>query len=398
VTAEPESSRGAEHHEQSSRGPRLGLITALAILAGVVIVIIYGYLERPGWIGSSGKQFWDYLDLLIVPAALAFGVYWLNRRQSERDQQAEDAQQQRALAVESQRAQDEALQAYLDQMAQLLIEHPLRRASPGDNLSTVARARTLTVLTRLDRNRKGSVLQFLYESDLIERQHNIVSLQQADLFSADLIRANLREANLSGADLHNAYLREADLEGADLRGANLSGANLHGAHLEDAQLSKASLNGANLHGAHLARASLIGATLRKANLRNANLSETFLVQADLREAVLTSAFLSGASLGGANLSRASLTAALGWTLEQSIAADSLEGATMPTGQKYEDWIKTIKIREGKKYQDLLKQYEDMEKQAEDELNNLEGDMEKQAEDELNNLEGRGEGGENSGPS
>lgn len=57
-------------------------------LGGVVEVIIYGYLERPGWIGVSGKQFWDYLDLLIVPAALALGVYWLNRRQDERDQQA----------------------------------------------------------------------------------------------------------------------------------------------------------------------------------------------------------------------------------------------------------------------------------------------------------------------
>jgi uncharacterized protein HemX len=122
----------------------LGFITALAIFAGVVIVIIYGYLAKPGWIGSSGKQFWDYLDLLIVPAALALGVYWLNRRQTERDQQAEEAQQERAqqaeeaqqeraLAVESQRAQDEALQAYLDQMGQLLLDkdRPLRQSTAG---------------------------------------------------------------------------------------------------------------------------------------------------------------------------------------------------------------------------------------------------------------------------
>jgi hypothetical protein len=83
VTADPELPRlpqAAEPQEQSSRRPRLGFITALAIFAGVVIVIIYGYLVRPGWIGVSGKQFWDYLDLLIVPAALALGVYWLNRR------------------------------------------------------------------------------------------------------------------------------------------------------------------------------------------------------------------------------------------------------------------------------------------------------------------------------
>ena len=70
--------------------PRWVFITALAIFAGVVIVIIYGYLARPGWIGVSGKKFWDYLDLLIVPAALAIGVYLLNREQ-ERERQAQEA-------------------------------------------------------------------------------------------------------------------------------------------------------------------------------------------------------------------------------------------------------------------------------------------------------------------
>jgi hypothetical protein len=117
------------------------------------------------------------LELLIVPAALAIGVYWLNRAQQERERKAEDAQQERELAVASQRAQDEALQAYLDHMSQLLIEQPLRRASPGDNLSTVARARTLTVLPRLDSERKRSVLQFLYESGLIVRPRGVLNLR-----------------------------------------------------------------------------------------------------------------------------------------------------------------------------------------------------------------------------
>ena len=60
-------------------------------------------------------------------------------------------------------AQDEALQEYLEQMSQMLTdkERPLRRAQPGDDLSTVARARTLTVLTRLDDDRKGTVVRFL---------------------------------------------------------------------------------------------------------------------------------------------------------------------------------------------------------------------------------------------
>ena len=132
MAAEPERSPGVEPQEQSSGVLRWRFITTLAIFAGVVIVIIYGYLAKPGWIGSSGKQFWDYLDLLIVPAALALGVYWLNRRQDERDQRAEadrsrrqseaQAEQlERALEVENERAQDAAVQAYLDQLTQLLV-------------------------------------------------------------------------------------------------------------------------------------------------------------------------------------------------------------------------------------------------------------------------------------
>jgi uncharacterized protein YjbI with pentapeptide repeats len=369
VTAEPEPSRAAEPQEQSSRGPRLGLIIALAIFAGVVIVIIYGYLERPGWVGSSGKQFWDYLELLIVPAALALGVYWLNRRQNERAQQAADAQQERALAVERQRAQDEALQAYLDQMAHLLIEHPLRRASPGDNLSTVARARTLTVLGRLDSARKRNVLQFLLESGLIFERRYIVSLQQADLSGADLSQAdlseaslggvNLREANLGGAslggaNLHRTDLREANLIRANLGNASLIRANLMGADLKEAIMREASLGRANLYRTDLREANLIRANLGNASLIGANLGNAILISADLsgaslgganlREANLTRAELREADLGGADLSEANLLEAKGVTNEQLSAARSLEGATTPNGQKYEDWLKD---REGR---------------------------------------------------
>src|SRR5215216_3170629 len=68
---------------------------------------------------------WDWLKLLIVPGVIAvsaaIGGAWFA----------------------GQRAQDDALQAYLDQMSQMLTDtkHPLHRSQPGDILSTVARAR-----------------------------------------------------------------------------------------------------------------------------------------------------------------------------------------------------------------------------------------------------------------
>jgi hypothetical protein len=111
-------------------------------------------------------------------------------------------------------------------MSQLLTdkERPLHRAQPGDPLSTVARARTLTVLSRLDGDRTRSVLEFLYESgliydesDLIKRRHNIVRLQEAALSKANLSNFNLSNFNLSYANLIDANLSGADLSNTSTR-------------------------------------------------------------------------------------------------------------------------------------------------------------------------------------
>jgi uncharacterized protein YjbI with pentapeptide repeats len=101
----------------------------------------------------------------------------------------------------------------------------------------------------------------------------------------------------------------------------------------------------NLEDADLSRARLYKTSLRDVDLSNADLSS-----ADLQNADLSGAVLRGANLGhqpwdtdllsGADLSGAILAGATGITneeLEQQAA--SLKGATMPNGQKHEDWLK-----------------------------------------------------------
>jgi len=83
--------------------------------------------------------------------------------------------------------------------------------------------------------------------------------------------------------------------------------------------------------------------LRGAGLVYADLSGAVLVYADLSHADLSSADLSDA-----NLSRANLTGAQGATQERLAQAKYLEGATMPNGQKYEDWLKSKDQEENKK--------------------------------------------------
>jgi uncharacterized protein YjbI with pentapeptide repeats len=293
-----------------------GTFGSLAFL----IIVICGYLFGWKWTGLPGRTLWNWLDLLIVPAVLALGGYLFALSENRRTQETANQQreldrklaQQRAETdrkIADDRQQDTTLQAYLDGMAQLLIdkEQPLHRAQQGDSLSSVARARTLTVLPRLDGDRKARVVQFLYESGLIAGAHPILDLSGADLFEADLRGADLRKANLSEANLRKANLAGADLAGADLR-------------KKDRHWSQADLS-------NLSQADLRGANLGWADLNGANLSEAYLGRANLSEARLSEATLSGAILGEADLSGAK-----GVTerkLEESHVI--LERATMPDG-------------------------------------------------------------------
>jgi len=279
------------------RPTRRQLLWAAAIIGVVALFLLLiglGYAYR--WTGfgqykvdgevQPAKSLWDWLSLLIIPIVLAIGGYWFNHSENSRSQDMAAKRAESDQQIAEQRRHDDALQAYLDNIGELLLhkDQPLRRSKEGDEVQTIARARTLTVLhswlARLgDEDRKRSVLQFLYESKLISKDRPVV---------------DLRDTNLMGAYL--TYI-------------NLSAADLSGAWLSDAKLYRANLNEANLRGADL----------------------------------------SDADLGATNLSDSEITG------EQLARVKSLEGATMPDGQNYEDWLKTS---EGKKYQDLRKQYED----------------------------------------
>jgi uncharacterized protein YjbI with pentapeptide repeats len=116
------------------------------------------------------------------------------------------------------------LQAYLDQMSQLLLDKdkPLRQSEEDSEVRILARARTLTVLARLDGLHEVQVVQFLYESDLIAADRPVVlDLGGADLSFANLIGADLSDAVLGRAHLSNArgVTEEQLTEAKSLQGA-----------------------------------------------------------------------------------------------------------------------------------------------------------------------------------
>jgi uncharacterized protein YjbI with pentapeptide repeats len=267
--------------------------SALAVIGVVGIILYQGYMTRPGWVGVADKKFWDYLDLLIVPAAIAMGVALINWMQGDRERRDEDARQRREVALQDQRAQDDALQAYLDHLTQLLVtqrEHELIRRQVEDDVRQVIQARSEALLRILNPTRRFSLIIFLSVMGLLlAGKRPLVSLAGADLRSvngqgAPLEGADLKGADLSGADLSRAGLSDANLSNANLSGANLSYAVLIGADLTEANLKKANIwYEANLSRANLTRADLRGAEL----IRGIHLDYANLDEADLREAVLT---------------------------------------------------------------------------------------------------------------
>jgi uncharacterized protein YjbI with pentapeptide repeats len=272
------------------------------------------------------------LSALAIPVVLAVAGYYFSSQQDERQRLSEVRRAKSEQAIEEQRAQDAALQAYLDQMSQLMLNGNLRDSEEDSEVRTLARARTRTVLARLDGHRKGRVVQFLYEASLIVRKHPVVSLSDvrlrgADLSHLDLSAADLSLADLSLADLSSADLSDADLSGAklidaDLSFASISGVNMSGTYLNRANLSETDSIDADLSGADLSGAKLSGAFLRDANLR-----ETYLIETDLSDTELSGAKLSDAIIRGANLRDAR-----GVTDEQlEEQAKILEDTIMPDG-------------------------------------------------------------------
>jgi hypothetical protein len=234
----------------------VAIVLALTVLALVNVVLwkVLGIYIDPQT--ASERKYLVQSFVIVVAGgtwllvgAGVVGVFYLSRRNLRR---------QRELEV--QRAQHNALPAYLDQMVRLLNDkdRPLRRSQRGDEVSILAKRQTLRVLPRLDSERKARVLQFLYEMGLIIKDRSVVDLLGADLRAANLGGANLGGANLRGADLSRANLVGTDLRRADLRGANLREANLHWADLISA----------NLSGAYVGRADLSLADLSSVDLRN----------------------------------------------------------------------------------------------------------------------------------
>jgi uncharacterized protein YjbI with pentapeptide repeats len=215
--------------------------------------------------GSKRKTLWDWLQLLIIPIVLIGGGYLYGTWQHAIDQDQQQAT---------------TLQTYIDNIQDLLLKYNLQNPSSGDEVQELAQVRTQIALRGLDPQRKGILLQFLYDAHLIGFSDPSTNKLNSAIIDLGGEGNNI---DLSGTILENAFMPGVDLSFTNLRGANLSGVffnggNLIGTHLESAKLIgvvlwdakfKPYLHGTNMENAQLEGADLYGTDLSEADLKGA---------------------------------------------------------------------------------------------------------------------------------
>jgi uncharacterized protein YjbI with pentapeptide repeats len=339
---------------------------------------------------------------LVIPVAGGLIVAVVTNRYNKRQKEREEAVQSlRAQDEILQKYLDQMSDLVVNKgLSQK--QKPADSEPESDHIRKLAQARTIATLLGLDSEHKRRPLKLVYELGLIKKDNGPLELENAGLDGANLSELtlrctylkciDLRLSNLKGADLEGANLNLADLRGSDLRRADLKGTDLTKANLlpydeQDPErwsyhnltkisfvnpkkltterlsprrlkwgraLSKGlpwyrfrrlTLQGVRPKIVKLTLTNLKGATLENAVLNEtwlgvADLTNADLTGADLKGAYLKDANLTGADLTGANLTNADLTNAVGLTSEELVQQTHfLKGATMPNGQKYEDWLK-----------------------------------------------------------
>jgi uncharacterized protein YjbI with pentapeptide repeats len=242
---------------------------------------------------QSFKTLWDWLQLsgiLAIPIAL----YYFERTEQKRADKRNDLEVKESASI----AREEALEAYIYQVSQLLIDKGLAveiqniaKNIPDQNsecakviaikeelesdskisiMLDIIRALSLSILRKLgkDGERKGEVIRFLIDIKILDK----LNLASAELAGANLAHANLTYANFQKANFQNANLVFADLYFASLQSTNLTGANLEYTNFQNADLSYADFKNANFQNADLGYATFGGVDFTGANLEKANLA------------------------------------------------------------------------------------------------------------------------------
>jgi len=206
---------------------------------------------------QRGKTLWDWMELLVIPVVLAVGAYLFSRSENNRRNKIEEQRIVAERELNTERHREAVLQSYFDKMSELLLKNKLRSTNSNE-ARQIARALIVTTLEQLDGRRKGILLRFLKDAELIQAQNPVVNLE----------RANFTHLYLYDVSLERVNLVKADFRFSELSHVNLAGSKLDRILFSGSTLKEIDFSGASLRSVDFSRAELTGITMDKADIRD----------------------------------------------------------------------------------------------------------------------------------
>ncbi|TRU89116.1 MAG: pentapeptide repeat-containing protein [Microcystis novacekii Mn_MB_F_20050700_S1] len=260
------------------------LIFIISFLLWRVFVIISNFK----WSGFQKKSFWDWLQLLIIPLMLALGAFYLNSAADFRDYQI--AQEQK---------HQEILTDYFSKMQDLIVETKKSKQTPGSKESNseeglllefrpTAQALTLSVLEQLDGKRKGKVIIYLAESQLITVDNNEPYPQpEIKLDGANLKGMVLNDVDqvVKNGNKLRVIINKSDMTDSRFKRIGL----LANSDLKGSNFSNSILTSVDFTNANMPQAKFIKGKINNVSFTDTNLKETIFDGVKLENIVVSPA-------------------------------------------------------------------------------------------------------------
>lgn len=264
----------------SKKNKQLKILKNIGFLLIIVFLIIFFLRilfwaicpnDAPLWTGFGeveiknsvvpSKTLWDWLELILIPFFIALTGWLISWNNQKRSLEKETIQNQQNL-----------LKEYLNSIKELLLEKKLRDSEKKSEVRSVARALTLNFFRNSDSERKGIVLQFLFESDLITI-NPIINLLGVKLNRTNLDRIRLKNVQIKGSSFRGSSFQNSNLIQCDFRTTNFSACNLSNSNLDGTNFTYCDMVGVIIRNVDLRKTILEGVDFSKADLTNSILSQ-----------------------------------------------------------------------------------------------------------------------------
>jgi uncharacterized protein YjbI with pentapeptide repeats len=217
---------------------------------------------------QRSKTLWEWLDLLLIPFVVGI-IAWSFK----------EAEKETASKSEYERSQNETLDSFVNIMTELITKHNLANKSSSLETKIIARTRINLAFSNLNGARKGQVLQFLFESGLIDYNPKI-----------NIIGGNMKNTILDGIVLSKSEIKGVYFNNATIKEANLNEAIFTSCDFTKADLSKSLVINTNFSYTNLTKSKLKNMDLTSVNFEGANLTKADLRGSKIRQEQLNTIF------------------------------------------------------------------------------------------------------------